>query len=90
MQEACIRELWEETGIRATALFPIFTKDYGGKFVTTFRVTSYTGKLTPSKEGVPKWEDPEALKVSRHGSYFQEMLNSLNGEEDLNIQDKKE
>jgi 8-oxo-dGTP pyrophosphatase MutT (NUDIX family) len=89
MQDACVRELWEETGIRATALFPIFTKDYGGKFVTAFKVTSYTGNLSPSEEGDPKWEDPEALRVSRHGDYFDEMLKSLTGE-DLNMQDKKD
>jgi 8-oxo-dGTP pyrophosphatase MutT (NUDIX family) len=78
--EAAARELWEETGIKADELFPVFTRVSNGKLVTTFKVTSYHGKLKPSHEGVPSWETRDVLLGSSFGDYFREMLESLHGE----------
>lgn len=75
--DACIRELWEETGLRAKELFPIYSKVDNGKLVTTYRVTTYTGELKPSWEGVPDWVDPQFLMSSQFGDYFKSMLESL-------------
>jgi len=79
MADACIRELWEETGIRATSIFPVFSKENGGKLVTVFKVVNYVGDLSPSAEGEPKWEDPAVLRTSTYGDFFQEMIASLSG-----------
>ena len=79
LHEAAERELWEETGIRANELFPIYSDVNGGHFVTVFKAGSYSGELKPSKEGVPSWEDPSVLSNSSFGSYFDDMLKSVKG-----------
>lgn len=79
-QEAAIRELWEETGIKADELFPVYTKVHGGYLVTTYKVTSFHGHLRPSSEGIPSWERPEVLLSSSFGDYFRDMLMSLVGD----------
>lgn len=79
-KDAAVRELWEETGIIAHELFPVFSKKTRGKLVTTYKVVSYGGKLRPSREGAPEWVSPEVLKQSTYGDYFQEMLDSLVGD----------
>jgi 8-oxo-dGTP diphosphatase len=75
--DAAVRELWEETGLRASKLVPVFSRIVGGRLVTTFRVISYSGKLRPSDEGVPSWEPVESLMQSRYGDYFKSMLSSI-------------
>ena len=75
--DACIRELWEETGLRANELFPIYSVAHKGKLVTTYKVTSCIGDLKSSWEGVPDWVDPQFLMSSQFGDYFKSMLDSL-------------
>lgn len=77
--DAAARELWEETGIRAKKLFPVYTSVYDGNLVTAFRVTSYTGKLKSSKEGTARWVSPATIKQSSFGDYFLSVLKSLKG-----------
>lgn len=76
-EETCIRELWEETGLLATDLHPIFTTRRGGKIITTYRVTAYAGRLRSSSEGIPSWEDPDVLLQSRYGDHFARTLKLL-------------
>lgn len=78
-KDAAIRELWEETGLKADELFPVYTRVNMGYLVTAYRVTSFHGKLSPSSEGIPSWEDPEKLKQGKFGEYFSDMLESLLG-----------
>ena len=40
-KDACVRELWEETGIKAVEIYPVFTKVHNGWLVTTFKVPVY-------------------------------------------------
>lgn len=80
LRDAAIRELWEETGIRADSLVPIFTSQNGQHLVSAYRVTSYRGSLKPSDEGTPSWEDPEVLLGSSYGDFFRDMLTSLHGD----------
>ena len=80
VKDAAIRELWEETGIRAHDLFPVFSRIQGGKLITAFKVTKYSGKLKPSSEGIPSWEEPEMLLSSTYGNFFSDMLDSLAGD----------
>lgn len=79
-RDAAIRELWEETGLIAHELFPIYSKNTGGRIVTVFKVISYSGKLRPSHEGVPDWVDPSVLSSSTYGKFFDEVLESLSGD----------
>lgn len=76
-EETCIRELWEETGLLATRLHPIFTTQRGGKIISTYHVTAYVGKLRGSSEGIPSWEPPEVLLQSRYGDHFARTLSFL-------------
>lgn len=78
--DAAIRELREETGLKAHELFPIYSKNAGGRIVTVFKVISYSGKLRPSHEGMPEWVDPSILRQSAYGKFFDEMLESLSGD----------
>ena len=79
LEEACIRELWEETGLIATHVVPVYVREDGGKIVATFKVQSFTGTLRASPEGIPSWEDPSVLITSVYGEYFKDMIQSLYG-----------
>jgi 8-oxo-dGTP diphosphatase len=78
-QETAARELWEETGLKAEEIYPIYTRINNGWVVTTYKVHTYSGTLKGSQEGRPSWEDPEVLKNGRYGDYFVSMLKSLTG-----------
>jgi len=75
--EAAVRELWEETGIKAKEIYPVYSRVNNGWLVTTYFVPAYTGKLMKSFEGVPEWTDEETLKIGSYGKYFSDMLDSL-------------
>ena len=76
-EDAAVRELWEETGIKAKEIFPVFSKVNNGRIVTAFRVTSYTGTLKNSSEGYASWEDPKSLLNGQYGDYFKDVLLSM-------------
>lgn len=78
-KDAAVRELWEETGLKAEELFPVHSKVHNGYLVTTYKVSAYHGKLRPSEEGEPSWQEPEVLLRSSHGEYFLDVLNTLYG-----------
>lgn len=73
-QTAAVRELWEETGLRATKLMPICTQVVGDKSITVYRVLKYTGSVRSSEEGVADWHDPEDLLQSSYGDLFHHVL----------------
>lgn len=77
--DAAARELWEETGIIAHDLFPVFSKEYDGRLVTTYRVTSWGGKIRSSEEGRTSWQSPKSILTGSFGDYFREMMKSLRG-----------
>lgn len=76
-QDAAVRELWEETGLKAESLFPVYSCVKDGYLVTVYKVQSYSGKLSPSPEGMPSWVDPADLRSSSYGGLFQDMMKSL-------------
>lgn len=75
--ETAMRELWEETGIKAKEIFPIYTKVNGGWLVTTYRVPVYSGDLKASFEGTPAWVNSSDISNGVYGRYFDEMMKSL-------------
>lgn len=79
-QDAAIRELWEETGIIAHELVPIYTKDVGGRIIHAFKAISWGGNLRSSHEGKAEWVSPQTIRSSRHGDFFDEMIESLAGD----------
>ena len=72
--------MWEETGLRAQEMFPVYSgmEDEGGHFVTVYRVFSYTGNLSHSTEGYPDWVTPRELLYSRYGDFFARVAKKLN------------
>lgn len=79
-RDAAARELWEETGIVAHEMFPVFSKTANGKIITAYKVVSYGGELRGSDEGTPEWVEPSVLRASSYGKFFDEMLDSLAGD----------
>lgn len=75
--DAASRELFEETGLKAVELSPIYSKVDRGKLVSVFRVLKFTGNLRGSSEGTPSWVSSEALSSGRFGEYFQKMMTSI-------------
>lgn len=78
-EEAAARELWEETGLKASSLFPIYSRVYGGKLVTTYKADEFFGKLSPSEEGQPSWESIDTLLACTHGEYLRDVIESMHG-----------
>lgn len=79
-QDAAVRELWEETGLKADEIFPVYTRINNGYLVTTYKVPVYHGVLSPSWEGTPSWEEPDVLLKGTYGDYLKDMLSSLRGD----------
>ena len=65
LEEACRREVFEETGLRVFGLRPIFTQVCGpgrdGRSfeTTTFAVNSFFGKIATDEEGIVGWVSKE-------------------------------
>lgn len=80
LRSAASRELWEETGLRAQEMMPVYSgmEEDGGHFVTVYRVFSYTGNLSHSTEGYPDWVTPRELLYSRYGDFFAKVAKKLN------------
>lgn len=76
-EDAAIRELWEETGVRATEIHPIFTKDMGGRRIHFFKATKFQGKLRSSEEGVAEWVDPSTLLRGQYADSFLEVISRM-------------
>lgn len=78
-EDAAKREVYEETGLRIYDLKkidePIVYKD---TLVAAFMADKYYGKLKPSKEGEPKWVEPQQLLESEFQDYNESLLKKLN------------
>lgn len=79
-QDAAVRELWEETGIKADEIYSLYSKPDNGYLVTVYRVTRYHGNLKDSSEGSASWQSPDVLKSSSFGKFFEDMLASIPGD----------
>jgi len=71
---AAKRELYEETGIEALKVVPVYSAVCGGKMVTTFRAVNYKGKIKSSPEGTAAWLNPEDLMNGRYSEYFIDLI----------------
>ena len=82
IEEAMIRELYEETGLKALE-FEFFYKDYDGyDFETTcFIVTKYEGEAYSKEAGVVSWVEKDKLETGPFAWYnkkvFEKYFNVL-------------
>lgn len=75
--EAAARELEEETGLTATDLKPVFTREEGDGFTTTTFVGKVSGQIKTDEEGVVRWVDPEILFNGPFGPYNRALFAKL-------------
>ena len=75
--DAAHRELWEETGLQAGRLVPVYKGRQNGKFVTVFRAFDVSGDPRPSYEGDVAWSDASAVEDSRYGKLFKSLNDKL-------------
>ena len=76
-REAAIRELYEETGIKAEEIIPIHKKNFGDKTVYFFNVKRYSGNLRSSEEGIAAWVYPHVILQGQYGESFMDVMAGL-------------
>jgi 8-oxo-dGTP pyrophosphatase MutT (NUDIX family) len=76
-RDAAVRELYEETGIRASEIEPLFKKNLGDKSIYFFKVTKFSGKVRSSDEGIAAWVDPGALLRGQYSDSFLDVISHL-------------
>ena len=78
VEDGAARELWEETGIIADKMTPLFVgvEKNGGFEVTTFSCTGH-GKMRSSEEGQVRWVDPKVLINGPFGEYARKLFDQL-------------
>lgn len=75
--EAAIRELAEETGLRATSARPVFTHREADGYVTTTFVCKVEGDVFTREAGRVKWVDPQVLFDGPFGRYNRRLWSHL-------------
>lgn len=74
---AATRELYEETGLTAADLNPVFVRTEGDGYTTTTFVGKVSGNIKTDEEGVIRWVDREVLFNGPFGEYNRELFNHL-------------
>lgn len=75
--EAAARELYEETGLTATDLNPVFVRSEGDGYTTTTFVGKVSGNIKTDEEGVVRWVDREVLFNGPFGEYNRKLFAKL-------------
>lgn len=76
-EAAAVRELEEETGLRAMQISPVFSKREGDKIIYFFKVNKFSGELKSSHEGIAKWVDPNTLLRGQYADSFLDVISRL-------------
>lgn len=76
-EDAALRELWEETGLKADNLHLVSVDSYMGKQVFLFIVKDYEGDLRSSHEGVVDWRNIDDLVSGFFGEYYSNVFQKL-------------
>jgi len=76
-EQAATRELFEETGLYATSLKPIFIGIEGDNLVLTYEAEFEDKELESSKEGTAKYIDPQMLLNGSYANYNRKLLEEL-------------
>lgn len=77
VEQAAARELEEETGLTATDLRPVFTREETDGFTTTTFVGKVSGEISTAEEGVVRWVDREELFNGPFGGYNRKLFKHL-------------
>lgn len=81
--DAAIRELYEETGLRVHDLHFVFQREDEDFIVVTFMPEKYYGKIDSDEEQIKKgegrvaWITPEKLMAGSFGEYNRNLLKTL-------------
>ena len=75
--EAAARELFEERGLIATDLKPVFVRGDADGYTTTTFVGHVSGNIKTDEEGVVRWVDPEVLFAGPFGEYNRRLWKKL-------------
>jgi mutator protein MutT len=68
-EQAAIRELEEETGLRATSARQVFVRTDDDGYVTTTFVCRVEGDIDTDESGVVRWVKPQVLFAGPFGRY---------------------
>lgn len=74
LADAAERELYEEAGLQADDLIPLFSSPVGPHDVTTFVCPSWRGRLRSSSEGQAVIAPRDALLASIYGNYYRRVF----------------
>jgi len=77
LEDAAVRELWEETGLVADALQLVSVDDFMERQVSLFIVNSYDGDLRGSHEGRVGWCNVATLISGFFGDYYLRVFKKL-------------
>lgn len=77
IEDAAVRELWEETGLIVEDLSLVDVDFFMDKRVFTFFASKYGGKLRSSQEGKTGWCSSETLTSGFYGEFYARLLKKL-------------
>lgn len=76
-EDAALRELWEETGLKADNPRLVSVDSFMGRRVFLFFVSSYDGNLRSSREGKVSWCSAPKLLNGFFGEYYSKVFKKL-------------
>lgn len=76
-EQAAARELFEETGLTAYALTPVFEADVGDGFTCIAYSAAVSGEIASTETGMVCWASPEELTHGSFGSYNKALFQLL-------------
>lgn len=76
-EEAALRELEEETGLKAIDLNPVFTSDDADGYTVTTFVAKVVGNIDTDENGVIRWVKPSVLLNGSFGDYNRKLFKSV-------------
>ncbi len=77
LADAAARELYEEAGLHAEELIPLYSSPVGPHDVTTFICPSWTGRCRSSSEGQVVIAGRDALLASQFGKYYERVFKAF-------------
>jgi hypothetical protein len=77
LADAAARELYEEVGLQADDLIPLFSSPVGPHDVTTFICPTWTGRPRSSSEGQAVIAPRDALLSSLFGKYYERVFKAF-------------
>lgn len=76
-EQAAVRELREETGLRVTRLIPLGLVEDDGRGWAYYFIAEARGRLRGSHEGPVRWVWPEELFAGKYGAHYARVFDAL-------------